>query len=335
MLLFDERWIGSHGIGRFAAELARRIPHQEVKVGGQPMSAFDPLRLAMALRRSSACSTFLSPGYNAPLWGRQKFILTVHDLNHLDRPENASVAKTMYYETVLKRACRRAFAVMTVSEFSRRRILDWTGLPEQNVVNVGNGVDVAFAASAKAFTPGYDYVLCVGNRKLHKNEERVVRAFAASGLAARSRLVFTGEATRRLSEVTDECGLMNKTVFLGRVEDAALPGLYRGALCLAFPSLYEGFGLPAIEAMACGTPVVTSTTTSLPEVAGDAALLVDPESVADIAAALVRAASDADLREVLRGRGLRQAARFTWDAVVERVLDVLRSSRLRVTGESA
>lgn len=321
-VLFDARWIGAHGIGRFADELAQRVPHEVLPLAGGPAQAVDPLRLSLALK-GRRHELFLSPGFNAPLWSPIPFVFTVHDLNHIDRPENSSMAKRLFYATVLRRACRRAAAVLTVSEYSRRRILDWAGLSEDRVVSVGNGVGPAYRPDVEPHRPGYPYVLCVGNRKGHKNEYRVAEAFARARLPADTRLLFTGLASPDLTQHAETLGIGARVVFLGRVDEALLPGVYRGALCLAFPSLYEGFGLPVIEAFACGTPVLTSTTTSLPEVAGDAALLVDPESVDAIRSALERLGSDDALRKTLRERGLRRAPHFAWSQVAQRVQQVL------------
>lgn len=338
MILFDERWIGAHGIGRFAAEVAGRIPNRPLRMTGNPVSPLDPLRLALALRRhpDDGRSPFMSPGFNAPLWSSRPFVLTVHDLNHIDRPENSSLAKRLFYATVLRRACRRAAAVLTVSEYSRRRILEWAdvpGAPVVNVVNVGNGVGPAYRPDVEPHAPGYPYVLCVGNRKGHKNEFRVVEGFARARLPAGTRLLFTGASAPDLAQHIATLGMQARVAFLGRVDEAQLPGVYRGALCLAFPSLYEGFGLPVIEAFACGTPVLTSTTTSLPEVAGDAALLVDPQSADAITAAMERLSGDDALRETLRERGLRRAAHFAWPQVAQRVQQVLDAVQAVAPGE--
>ena len=144
MILYDLRWAGPHGIGRFAREIASRVNHIELDMPGRPMAPLDPLHLSFALRRYAPELTFFSPGYNAPLWARQRFVFTMHDLNHIDRPENSSSLKRLYYAAVLRRACWRASKVLTVSNYARRRIIDWSGVPANQVVNVGNGVAAEF-----------------------------------------------------------------------------------------------------------------------------------------------------------------------------------------------
>lgn len=319
----DTRWIGDHGIGRFAAMLDQHLGLPHLPLTGNPWAPADPLRLWLALRRLPPGSAVLCPGYNAPLFTARPFIFTIHDLNHLDRPENSSRLKRLYYRLIIRRAAHQAFRILTVSEFSRQRIISWAGLAPERVVNVGNGVDAAYNPGGQAFTPGYPYLLCVGNRKPHKNEARVLAAFARADISRQIRLLFTGDPSEELTGLARDLAVAERVVFLGRVPEAELPGLYRGALALLFPSLYEGFGLPVIEAMACGTPVLTADTTALPEVAGDAALLVDPRAVPQIASGIEQLCGDETIRTELRRKGLIQAAKFSWAGVAARVKSVL------------
>ena len=326
MLYYDPRWRGKHGIGRFASAVLEKLQGEPLRLTGSPAAPLDLFRLSFALNQVHPGSVFFSPGYNAPLFSRVPFIFTLHDLNHIDRPENSSPLKRLYYFLVLKRACRRAAYVLTVSNYSKSRIVEWSGLPVDRVVNVGNGVDAAFQPGVDPYLPGYPYLLCVGNRKLHKNEFRVVTGFSQSRVPPEMRLIFSGNQSLELAAHIEKMRMTERVVFAGSVPESRLPSLYKGAVALVFPSLYEGFGLPVIEAMACGTPVITSNTTSLPEVAGDAALLVDPESVDEIAAAIGMLVNDRALQEELRKKGYQQAAKYTWARTSERVLEVLRKA---------
>ena len=327
-ILFDARWIGDHGIGRFAHVMDRDIGLPHLRIGGVPSSAFDPLRLLFAmLIRTPKGAGVLNPGYNAPLFLVRPYIFTIHDLNHIDRTENSSLFKRMYYRFIMRRAVCNAFRVLTVSQYSRLRIIEWSGVDAYRVVNVGNGVDASYHTHVVPYAPGYPYLLCVGNRKTHKNEPRVVEAFAQAAIDPGIRLIFTGPINDTLQTLCLKHGVEHRVVFVGNVPEEDFPGLYRGAIALVFPSLYEGFGLPVIEAMACGTPVLTSRTTSLPEVAGDAALLVDPLSVEQISVGVARLCGDDDLRHVLRQRGLQRAALFGWENVITKVKDVLETMR--------
>ncbi len=315
MLLFDSRWEGPHGIGRFAKEVGRRLPHFErMSLSGVPSSPLDPFRLTRYLR-SVRPALFVSPGYNAPLGTPCPFVFCVHDLNHLFMRQNSSALKRAYYRYVMKPALHRADVVLTVSEFTRRSICGWADLPESKVHNVGNGISGAFVpAGPTAWESQTQYFLYVGNHKSHKNFDRLLQAFALSGISGDYCLVSTGTPTAALSLRVDQLKLRDRVKFVGEVSDEKLASLYRGATALVLVSLYEGFGLPLVEAMACGTPVLTSNVASMPEVVGEAGILVDPSDIGAIAAALARLASDFDLRQLLAARGIARARSYSWDS---------------------
>ncbi len=184
---------------------------------------------------------------------------------------------------------------------------------------------------ASRFSLPRDYLLYLGSNKPHKNLVRLVEAWrivVASGVqAADVPLVIAGAWDARYPEArqrVDTLGLADRVLFLGPVADADLPALYAGARAFVFPSLYEGFGLPVLEAMACGAPVICADGSSLPEVAGEAALLVDARDVEALATAIRRVLADADLAGELRRRGVQQAARFSWAQTAQRTLEVYR-----------
>lgn len=291
------------------------------------MSPIDPFRLALWSLTAPAGNWLLSPGYNGPLLGPCPYVLTVHDLNHVDRPENSSVLKRVYYRWVLRGVCRRARAVLTVSEYSRQRLLDSFELPSTHVFNVGNGVSPSFVPEGPRHVEVGGYALCVSNRRGHKNEAGLLRAFALAlpSLPTGRRLVLTGEPNDQVLQLIDQLKLKAQVRFAGRVSEQELAALYRGAEYLVFPSFYEGFGLPIVEAFASGTPVITSAATSMPEIAGDAALLVDPADTGSIADAMVLLDNSAELRARLRTRGLARAAEFTWDRVAQRVREAVQA----------
>lgn len=322
-LSVDSRWVGPHGIGRFAQEVLARLPGKPLRSPFSPLSPLDPLALSAALwlRRPAV---FFSPGFNPPLWSPVPFVFTIHDLIHLHVPEELSRLKAAYYRFVVRPAARRAFRVLTVSEYSKTQIVRWAGVKPDQVVVVGNGVDLAFSPDGPAYDPGYPYILYVGNRKPHKNLPRLLEAFAqVAAEQPELHLLLSGAPDDETRHQALRLGIYHRVVFAGHIPEAQLPALYRGAALLTLPSLYEGFGLPPLEAMACGTPVVVSDTTSLPEVVGEAGVLVDPQSVPSIADGLRRALTDSDLRERLRAAGLERARQFSWDRVAERVRRVL------------
>src|SRR5882724_6736327 len=323
MIYADQRWIGDHGIGRFARHVLADQGYCPIPLTGHPAAPLDALRLARVLRNLHHDDLFFSPGYNSPLSCPSPFVITLHDLSHMHCPENRSPLIRLYYAIVLKRACRRAARILTVSESTRVQILDWSGLSADAVCNVGCGVEPSYRPDDEVYGLPFPYLLCVSNRKPHKNELRVVEAFARSGLARKIHLVFTGNPAPRLARRIEQHHLTASVGFAGRVPESQLPSLYRGAEALIFPSLYEGFGLPILESMACGTPVVTSNVTAMPETAGGAALLVDPTSVDEIAEAMNCIVSDTGLRRQLRDKGLARAKRFLWQNTAARVREIL------------
>ena len=326
MIFADQRWIGDHGIGRFARHALAGLDYRPIPLNGRPAAPLDPWRLSRALGELTRSDLFFSPGYNSPLFCAAPFVFTIHDLSHVFCPENTSPLIQLYYATVLKRACHRASRILTVSEFTRAQIVEWSGAPPEKVFNVGCGVDLAYNPQGDSYGLPFSYLLCVSNRKQHKNEFRVVEGFARSGLAGDRHLVFTGKSTAGLAGFIERHHVTQNVHFVDLVPEANLPSLYRGAEALVFPSLYEGFGLPLLEAMACGTPVVTANVTAMPEIAGDAAVLVDPTSVEQIADAIRQIASDTSLRGRLREKGLTRAAQFSWDRTAGRVSELLAES---------
>jgi glycosyltransferase involved in cell wall biosynthesis len=323
MLYADQRWIGSHGIGRFARHVLARLDYACVRLRSNPAAPLDAWRLAQALSHLNRADVFFSPGYNTPLFCRSPFVFTIHDLSHIYCRENSSPTIGLYYATIVKRACRNAAKILTVSEFTREQIIEWAGVADEKVFNVGCGVDATYSPAAGTYGLRFPYLLCVSNRKKHKNELRLVEAFARASLDASISLVFTGNPEASLTRWIEQQKLSERVLFLGLVPETQLPSLYRGAMALLFPSLYEGFGLPVLEAMASGTPVVTSNQAAMPETAGEAALLVDPTSVEDIAYAINQIVANRDLRERLRERGLKRAELFPWNTTCAKVGEVL------------
>lgn len=316
---FDTRWNGTHGIGRFSAELAARLPGvTPLRIAGAKLSPFDPLGATWAAHRLRE-GVYFSPGFNPPLRSPVPLVFTIHDLTHLHVPGESTAIRRMYYRSVVGPAARKAHRVLTVSEFSLREILEWTGLPPGRVSVVGNGVSGDFTPGPAIGVPGA-YFLHVGRRGANKNIAGLLAGYAAAKARDAFPLVFTGAPDAATLALAERLGVAARLRFAGEVSDPELADLYRGARALVFPSIREGFGLPIVEAMACGTPVITSDASSTAEVAGtDNALLVDPADHASIAAAMDRIASDEDLGRVLSGRGIERARDFSWDAVARRV----------------
>lgn len=319
-ILMDVSWSGMGGIGRFTDEIAVRakgISFSRICI--QCASPMAPLWLSLNMLLKRKVDLFFFPGYIPPLLGFKKYVFTIHDLNHIDLSDNSSFIKRAFYNFVIKRGCKKASKILTVSEFSKSRIAEWSGVEPNKIVTVYNGVSENFNIGVEPFNPGFEYLLCVGNRKTHKNEMRVVAAFAKARINHSIKLVFTGHSSPELISQVEQYGLTDRIVFNGFVAEEDLPSLYKGSLGLIFPSLYEGFGLPVIEAMACGVPVLTSTVSSLPEVAGDAAILVNPLSIDEISTGITHLVNDTKLRNELISRGIYQSKKFSWQSVVEKI----------------
>ena len=301
---YDPRWSGPHGIGRFSDEVTTRLTGARALPLRVPrLSLLDPPATTLAALRLRD-GVYFTPGFNPPLRSAVPVVFCIHDLIHLRFAGESSALRRAYYGLVVGPAAQRAARILTVSEYSRREILEWTGLNSERVEVVGNGVSDAFRPDGPRHQPGYPYFLQVGRRASHKNLERLAAAHA-----------------------TSRCGREVRLLYADDLDDAQLAAHYRGAVALVFPSLYEGFGLPVVEAMACGTPVLTSNLTALPETVGEGnALMVDPLSVEAIASGLDRLADDAALRADLRQRGLQRAAEFSWDRVAEKTVNALRAA---------
>jgi glycosyltransferase involved in cell wall biosynthesis len=254
-------------------------------------------------------------------------VTVVHDLIPLEFPEHYP-RQQLYFRRLVPAVLRRARIVVAVSEATRRRVIDAYGLPAARVRTVLNGFD------AEQFSPdgpaigdgGLPYVLFVGNLLPHKNLPRLVEAVARAAVRTPARLVVVGagrpRAVAQLRALAERLGAAVE--LRAFVPPAEVTPLLRGARALVLPSLAEGFGLPAVEAMACGTPVIAGNVSALPEVVGDAGLLVDPHDVAALADAIVRVLSNDRLRKELSARGLERAARFSWARCAGELLDIVR-----------
>lgn len=316
-LVVDARPVGPHGIGRFARHMVEGLSHARlIRKGGFLNHPFDPVWLRMKVRQLRP-DVFLTPSFIVPLGGETPVVPTLHDLIHLRIPDEASRLKRMYYQRVLLPHVRKAPTVLTVSEHSKAAIVQWSGVGEERVQVVGNGVELPFGPLGPRQELERPFVLMVGATKPHKNARSAFRAFARSRACRDHLLCIRDREHPLLRAAARDAGIHGRLVFIPQQDDAGLASLYRGATCLLMPSLMEGFGLPALEALACGTPVVTSRGTAVEEVVGNAAWLVDPLSVDDITAGLDAAVERPDRYRV--AAGLERAATFTWDSVRERI----------------
>jgi glycosyltransferase involved in cell wall biosynthesis len=259
--------------------------------------------------RAPRIDLFHAPHYVVP-FVKVPFVVTIHDLIHL---RHRNPLARVYARTMIGRAVRRSRRVITVSNAVRDEIAAEFGHAEKIAVTY-NGVDAVFTpAGAKAEGR---YFLFVGNDKPHKNVDRLVAAFAR---VPDAQLILAGGPFERFRD-------RDRIVVAGFVSSEELASFYRGAIALVLPSIEEGFGLPALEAMACAAAVITSTTPSLVEITGDAALHVDANSIDAIAGAMKRVMNDAELRATMIARGLDRAKTFTWRRCAEVTREIYISS---------
>jgi glycosyltransferase involved in cell wall biosynthesis len=326
------------GIGVLQAELLRRTPPgvqiSELELSARIGTPWSPVLLARSLaRRAQPGAVFWSPGFMPPAWSAVPQVVTLHDLNHM---HYYGRVRALYYQLIMKPLYRRCSAIICVSDFTRDELLSWSGANPENVFTVYNGVAFDTFAQGHKCEPGYPYVLYVGNRRSYKNLERLFQAFAVTSLPRDGiRLVLTGEPDAQLHRLADRCNIAHRVQFAGDLTDEELARLYRGARLVAFVSLYEGFGLPILEAMAASVPVLTSNITAMPEIAGNAALTVNPTSIEEIAAGLERLSFDEDLRMQLIQRGRLRATRFDWDTTAQTTWEIVRRAHSHAYSKAA
>lgn len=271
--------------------------------------------------------------------GDARLVTTIHDVFPWSMPGHSSrLDSWIYHHWLPLLLARRADRVITVSRQSSQDIENFLGYPQNKIRVIPQGISPLFrpipAEQALAYLSGrYQlqplYILFLGSLTRRKNLARALQAFA---LVARSRpglrFVLVGPRAwlnTPVEQIVRSLQIEDRIQLTGPVPDADLPYFYSAAQAFVFPSLYEGFGFPPLEAMACGTPVITSNCSSLPEVAGDAALLVDPTSIEAIAGAIEQVLSDPSLADELRQRGLQQAARFSWPAAARATLTLYQN----------
>ncbi len=348
------------GIGRYVRELVAALARQPADLDYRLfVSGADQLP-ALPGANFTWKPTHLTPGTLARIWQRARVplpvefftgsvalyhatdfvlpptrarsLLTVHDLSFVRVPETASVQLKSYLDAVVPRSVRRADHVLADSQATKDDLIELYGTPPEKITVLLSGVDARFqrvdnpAVRVKYTIPPRPYIFSVGTVQPRKNYARLIQALAV----LRSRgydidLVIAGGRgwlEDPIYAAIHDAHMDDYVHFIGFADDADLPALYSAATITAVPSLYEGFGIPVLESMACGTTVVTSNVSSLPEVAGDAALTVDPTDLDAIIDALQRLIDDEALRADLSARGFARAHEFTWDRSAQQLHEI-------------
>ncbi len=336
------------GMQRYAREVVRRLgvdmrivtPERNLRglAGHAWEQAVLPLRLDGGL--------LWSPCGTGPLAATRQ-VVTIHDVIPIDYPQWYSAKFSLLHRALVPRLARRVRRVVTVSEYTRSRLVERFRIPDEKITVIPNGVGEEFRprsqdeiaeARHKLGIPSPDYVLSLNSLVPRKNVPALLRAWARvlPSLPPSFWLVVAGgSASGTVSPNSDLPSSPERVIFTGYLPDELLPPLYSGATSFVFPSLCEGFGLPVLEAMACGTPVVTSDGSSLSEIGRGAAVLVDPFSVDSIAAGIGRLISDPDLRAALACAGRDRARRYTWSRCADLTRAVLLEESQNIRGGRA
>ena len=287
--------------------------------------------------RGLKCDVFHSPDFIPPLHHRGRSVITIHDLAFLIYPQFVTKDAARYYGQI-DRAVRHADHIIAVSHSTKNDLVRMLGVPEDRITVIHEAADPRMRPMTRdealqrvqaLYNVPDDFVLFVSTIEPRKNVGALLRAYRRlrDDYRLTPALVLAGSRGWLSDDVYDlvaSLDLAESTYFLGRVESHDLPYLYNAARTLVHPAFYEGFGLTPLEAMACGTPVIVSNVSSLPEVVGDAALLIDPEQDEEITVALWRVLTDEGLRESMRAKGLQRAASFSWERAADQTMAVYR-----------
>ncbi len=318
-------------------------PNVTVKVIGPP--ARHPIlyyiwfnwSVRRALNRFKA-DVFFSPDGIIPTWGKTPAVPVIHDIAWYHYPRHVRWRDRWFYRITTPMFCRRAPKIITVSQFSKMDLVRHYVRNPDKIIVTGNAVDKSYkptddirqALIRKELTDHCDYFLFVGALHPRKNIRNLIRAFEIfkQTTGSNMKLVLAGRfawRSKKIKKAIETSPFKQDIVLPGYIPYTDLPDLYGSAFALTYVSLYEGFGMPLLEAMACGVPVITSTVSSLPEVAGDAALLANPNDPEEIAGAMITLRKDYKLYNQLVERGLRRVRDFDWDVYAQRTYEVLRA----------
>lgn len=317
-ILIDSRWAGNTGIGNLYQEVMARMPPLVIPAFVESRMSLGHLCSPLMLARETARSKpdlFYSPSFMPPLYGKTPFVVTIHDLMHLFY---YTPLHRIYYQQVIARLAKRAKQVITVSQFSKQQLMEHLGIPEEQITVIYNGVDDIFRTNQRTYPAGRPYFLYVGNQRKNKNIPAMLTAFSRARIPSDFLFLLTGKASPALRELIARLKITDRVRFLGFVNERDLPALYKGAHATLFVSLMEGFGLPLLESMASGTPVLTANTNALPEIAGKAAICADPRDTDAIAFGIETLISNDRIYQRCVQLGYERARLFSWDTTAEK-----------------
>lgn len=340
-IVLDARMLYFGGIGTYIRNIVHRLRHsfEITLLSYEPYLDLPFIKMSSAIysvgeqwelfRKIPSCDIFWSPHYNVPILPvpAKKRVVIIHDVFHLANKHKLSFCQRIYAEYMIRRAVLKSDLIITVSDFSRREIIKYTGL-DKKIAVVHNGLDHGLFRPESPKEPmkpvdSFSYLLFVGNVKPHKNLQNALAAFnLIQERYPDLYFLIVGQKKNLITadhEVLRLAANNNRVIFTGLVQEKELPALYSQACAFLFPSLYEGFGLPPLEAQSCNCPVISSNVASLPEVCGDSVLYCDPSSVEDIAQKLMLLLDDEGLQTELTARGRENIKRFSWEKTAEEI----------------
>ncbi len=312
-VLVDSNWEGDTGIGRLYREVMTRKPDIVQNVPliqfKNPAGLLAPFHLSQRIRDSEA-DVFYSPTFIPPLYSKMPFVFTIHDLMHLFF---YSRMHKEYYRWVIGPLAKKAKKIITVSEYSKSLLVEKLGIPPDLIRVIYNGVGENFLQNQREYEMDRPYFLYVGNRRNYKNIPAMLEAFSQADIPQDFVFALSGHPDPEMDALIRSLGIETRVRFLGMIPEADLPAVYKGAHATLFVSKMEGFGLPVIESMASGTPVLTSSETSLPEIAGGAAVCVSPDEVRAIRQGIEMLVKDEKTYLSCVEKGLSRARDFSWE----------------------
>lgn len=350
-IIIDARMVDEHlhGIGRYTYELVKGISSKDefnvklvvndielakkifngykvsfIKVKSKFLSLTEVIELPLKINKYKDY-IYHTPSFSCSPFINLKSYITLHDLNHLALPQYYSKLHTLYYKFIVKPFANKCEKIFTVSNFSKNEILNWLKCNEDKVVVTYNGIDERFKPInnnekleeiRKKYNLPNKFILYIGNQKPHKNVETLLKSMKLIDEI----LIINGKPSEKLGTLINELNIGNKVKFIGYIEDDDLPYLYNLADIFVFPSLYEGFGLPPLEAMACGCKTIVSNSTALPEVVGDCAMKFEALSTSELANKInlsINEKKDANI-------GVNRAKIFKWSSTVSDTINCYR-----------
>ncbi|MDT8716158.1 glycosyltransferase family 4 protein [Clostridium sp. 19966] len=355
-IIIDARMVTHqlHGIGRYTYELIKRVSStselnlkllvNDVNLGKEIFGEFknvefivmkskfislqEQIELPRVINRYKGKAIFHSPSFVGSPFIKINTIMTIHDLNHLRFPQFYSPFHKYYYKFIVKTSARKTAKLLTGSEFAKDELLEWLECDESKIVVAYDGIDKRFSliedkdkleSVRKKYKLPDRFILYIGNQKPHKNVETIISSMK---YIDEVKFVINGKGNESINKAISDNKVEDKILKIGFVDEEDLPYVYNLATVFTFPSLYEGFGLPPLEAMACGCPTVVSNTSSLPEVVGEAALKVEAKDDKAFADAINQLLTDEKLRENLIQSGMERVKKFSWDKMVEDTIKV-------------